>query len=815
MNNDDNYLVIGTYYDSDKNKVALKLYNLTSNTIEHINDWTNYNPYLLTDDLSLDLLKGNSKVISQKEIIKINPFTFEKQKMYKISVKQPSYVPEIRNLLKTKWESRIPYHHNWIFDTSIIPGMIYKKEENKLIQVNSNNSNIEGFNNSYFEEKYQDLFSFYKQRITSKLPDFLITSFDIEVKSVEGRFPNPSNAIYPITCISIVSSLNNNSIYLLNKDNVPVSHPKIPEGYIKNFKTEKELLIAFFSEITTFPIIVTYNGNAFDLPYLLARAKKLNINTPIKKQSRLERYSFNKSVHIDLYEWYKNPAIKTYAFGYKYKLNDLNSVAKALTNIGKIKLKNEIQELSLEDLAFYCWNDSIITLNIAIFENQLPFKLITFLCRITSTSMEELTANFVSSWLRNLFYSEHRRMNYLIPNKSEINHKKSSKEITESITRNKKYKGALVIDPVPGIHFDVKVLDFASLYPSIISTRNLSYETINCVHKECKSNSVKGSPYYTCTKQSGLFSQIIGLLRDIRVKWLKPAVKKANTKEEISYYNVMEKSMKVLINASYGIIANEFFPFYCLSVADATTSVGRYAITLTINKCEELGIDVLYGDTDSVFLKSPTDNQIDSLINWSDANLDIKLDIDKEYIYCTFSERKKNYLGLLKDGSIDIKGLLGKKRNTPKFLQEAFKEMLIILQEIKIPQDFKTAKEKLKTIVNECYRNIENDKYSYEQLAITVQLNRNINEYESTPIHVRAAKMLVSAGIEVKAGQIIRYVKLSEDPGIMPIELIKNEKIDIKSYKSFIDSTFSQILESLDININQLKEKVNLLSFFS
>ena len=57
---------------------------------------------------------------------------------------------------------------------------------------------------------------------------------------------------------------------------------------------------------------------------------------------------------------------------------------------------------------------------------------------------------------------------------------------TTAIVKKKKYRGGLVVEPKLGIHFGVVVVDFASLYLSIIKVHNLSYETVNCVHQSCK-----------------------------------------------------------------------------------------------------------------------------------------------------------------------------------------------------------------------------------------------------------------------------------------------------------------------------------------
>ena len=93
----------------------------------------------------------------------------------------------------------------------------------------------------------------------------------------------------------------------------------------------------------------------------------------------------------------------------------------------------------------------------------------------------------------------------------------------------------------------------------------------------------------------------------------------------------------------------------------------------------KLGLPVLYGDTDSLFLWKPSQDKLRELLKWSSKELGIDLDVDKVYRYAAFSTRKKNYFGVFPDGSVDIKGLAGKKRNTPEFLKKAFEEMIEIL----------------------------------------------------------------------------------------------------------------------------------------
>src|SRR5919198_4392491 len=173
----------------------------------------------------------------------------------------------------------------------------------------------------------------------------------------------------------------------------------------------------------------------------------------------------------------------------------------------------------------------------------------------------------------------------------------------------------------------------------------------------------------------------------------------------------------------------DIFPLYCLPVADATAAIGRTTTTKTIEKCKEIGIDVVYGDTDSLFLKNPSNTQVDQISAWARSNLGVDLEIDKQYRYVVFSELKKNYLGVLADGTVDVKGLTGKKSHTPPFIRNAFYNILDILSKVNSEKDFESAKEKIKHIIQENARNLELRKISPADLSFNVMINKSPRKY--------------------------------------------------------------------------------------
>jgi len=414
------------------------------------------------------------------------------------------------------------------------------------------------------------------------------------------------------------------------------------------------------------------------------------------------------------------------------------------------------------------------------------------------------------------------------------------------VIEGKGFQGAYVIPPVPGIHFDVVVMDFASLYPSIIKESNLSYETVLCPHSDCEDNLLKDIPYHACTHKMGIFAYVVGFFRDIRVKYFKPRSEDKNlTEKQRSYYHTIQQALKVFINGSYGVFGSRNFPLFCLPVAESTTAIGQYSIKQTIKKSEGLGVKVLYGDTDSVFLLNPSKEQMNKLSIWSKKELDLDLEEEKTYQFLALSDRKKNYLGIYKDTKyVDVKGLVAKKKNTPKFIKKVFNTLLEILKNVTNDDEFLKARKEIIDIIKENRKKIgKPDTFSLEDYAINITLQKNINSYDKiNPQHVKAAKipfeedmkevrkkrkkaeLKEKEGLNDKAknlrkeakelekiinqkygrGATISFIKSKGSTGVKLVRDARHQDIDTKKYRELLQSALEQILDALDISYDEI-----------
>jgi len=824
-------LLISATYNSQKNAAILKFYEPVSKRIFLWTDKSGHKPYcyskLSPDEIPTEISERDD-VIEIKQVKLLDILHDKPIDVSKILVKDPLAIggtqtsKSIRNLIDT-WESDIKYYETYLYDSSLIVGKYYKIENDAVVPYDleiSDETKLslksmlldkQSDTNLPDTKQFDEHVSQWANLLNQPIPKIKRISLDIEVESEIGRIPDPKIAEKRITAVGFEGSDGLKQVFVLRKSGIEEGVNELLPGVKIVFyeeTKEKEMILDTFELMEKYPLLITYNGDGFDLPYLYNRASRLGIDRQ-KNPLYMMRDSatLTDGVHLDLYRTMSNRAFQIYAFGQKYSDFSLNSVSKGLLGEEKIDYGVELNDLTLYQTANYCQNDARLTYNLTGFNNDLLMNLLIVISRIARMPIDDISRMGVSQWIRSLLYYEHRQNGILIPRRQELDNK-SSNVSNEAVIKDKKFRGGLVVEPEEGIHFDVTVMDFASLYPSIIKVKNLSYETVRCSHDACKKNTIPQTNHWVCTKKNGLTSVLIGSLRDLRVNYYKNMAKKDTlTVEEKQLFTVVSQALKVILNASYGVMGAEIFPLYFLPAAEATTATGRHIILDTIDKCKESGIGVLYGDTDSLFVKKPTPKQIEDIITKAKMDHNVELEIEKEYRYVVLSGRKKNYLGVTKNGKVDVKGLTGKKSHTPPFIKTLFYELLDVLSEIKTVEEFKRAKNKISDKISECARKVQAKEIPLQDLAFNVMISKAPRDYTKTiPQHIRAAKQLESIR-EIKKGDIISYVKILNKPGVRPIEMARKSEIDTSKYMEFMESTLDQLTSSMDLDFDTILGK--------
>jgi len=178
---------------------------------------------------------------------------------------------------------------------------------------------------------------------------------------------------------------------------------------------------------------------------------------------------------------------------------------------------------------------------------------------------------------------------------------------TDSTQIKRDFKGAFIPPPTPGRYQDVACVDYKGLYPSLILSHNLSWETrVSDALKD--EPDVRELPDGTCWRQGvpALLPQIVNEMFDLRDLY-KSKMKLATSENERNGWNTLQLAVKRVMASFYGMTASEYWGWCDFDIASAITSCGRQAIRFLMEESQRQGYEALYGHTDSAFVSVPFD----------------------------------------------------------------------------------------------------------------------------------------------------------------------------------------------------------------
>ena len=366
------------------------------------------------------------------------------------------------------------------------------------------------------------------------------------------------------------------------------------------------------------------------------------------------------------------------------------------------------------------------------------------------------------------------------------------------------YEGAIVLPPKIGIYLDqpIPVLDFNSLYPSNMIAYNLSPDTLAYVKNYDMNGRLKNADdvkkfdgfkidevSYDIKNDDGEAigrqvcgfvqpsenSQTLGLLPltlDILLKKRKETRKKMETTEDDaqkSVLNGLQLAYKVVANSVYGQCGSKTSPIRRLEVAASTTAVGRQKIYDAKKIVEEqFGAQVIYGDTDSIFVKFPTKDLQTSMdmarkaaeIITASGRKAHKIEYEKTFypfvLFC-----RKRYVGMMyEDDTIKCKrksmGIAVKRRDNAPIVKDIFGGALDILME---QRDIRKAQQFVQDMLVKVIKN----EMPLEKYIVTKQLRDDYKNPDQIAHAVLADRMKMrDEGSAPQVGDRLAYIYVAE-----------------------------------------------------
>ena len=801
---------IDVSYSVEQGKAVINLFGRTTDGKQVCIQDNNFEPYFLVVPKKSNIEKTREKIektrVEKNGIISIVTKTEPCNKKLlgksvialKVFTKLPRDIPIIRNEIKNldveTYEFDIQFTRKYLIDKDIVPLTLCKADGEFI----NKRSRVSVMKSDKIEQITDEVIENPK-----------ILAFDIETYNPLGKVIDAEKN--PIVMVSFYGDS-------LRKV-ITWKKFKTKEDYIEFVGSEPELLNRFKEIIESYkPDIITgYFSDGFDFPYIETRARKYKINLDIGldyssiiiSKKGITASKITGIAHLDIFRFIKRIMSETF----ETDSYSLGSVAEEI--LGEKK-----SDVNLEDLA-YVWDNQPEKLEEFCDYNLQDSKLTFMLC-------EEILPNIVELIkIVGLPIADVSRMSfsqldegYLIKQANALNEIVLNKPTHDEIKKRREqtYTGAFVFKPTPGLYKDITIFDFRSLYPSIITSHNISPDTLNCECCEDEKHVPEFDKYWFCSKKKGFISKVLeGIItRRMRIK----EIMKGVDKKKLKLFNARQYALKTIGNSMYGYMGFFGARWYSIECARSITAYGRYYIQKVIEDAKNAGFKVLYSDTDSVFLilDEKTKNDTKKFVESINANLPGLMEIEYEGFYprgifVSAKEgaygAKKKYALLSEDNHIIIKGFETIRRNWSFIAKETQREILnIILKEGNPKKAFNYVKE---VIIN-----LREKKIPIEKVVIHTQLQKAVSEYDSIGPHVAVAKRMIDKGIPVGPGSLIKYVitkgkdkEKIRDRARLPEEISKDDYDSDYYINNQIIPSVEKIFEVLGFEKDDLINSLN------
>ena len=726
----------------------------------------------------LDTKKLETKIL-KVEVVEKN-WMNKLRKVLKVFLDNPRRVQDIRHAVKhmkeyeDSFEYDITFYRRYLIDKQIVPL--------GWIEVSGNE---DGVTNGMKVDRTIDASSVRALDVKKEIK-LKVLSFDTEWVDEKGK-----------SKLIMLSLADNDSFKKVLTSYEWGGRP----NYVEVVKDEKKIIERFIEIVDEQnpDFLVGYNSDGFDIPMLKDRATELKVSfklgrddapVHVVRRGRISSAKIKGRVHIDIFNFIGHvlaPSLRS-------EVLTLNAVAQELLGVGKKKMEyKDMAEIwnkkrDMERLGEYSLWDSELTIQLA----NLILPQIFALSRFTGQLPFDVCRNTYSQLVEGFFMRKAFLDDVLIPNRPKT-------EEIEERRMEPAYKGAIVIEPKKGIHSDVLVFDFRSLYPTIIVTHNIDPWTFNFPHckKKYEVPEHKGK-WFFCADTKGFIPKHLEEVIKLRQQ-VKQQMKKEKNPLEHERLNNEQFALKTIANASYGFLAYFGSRWYRLECGASAAAWGRFYISKVIEEAKQHGFEIIYGDTDSLMVRHPELKGQQKLREIGEKFVEsinkklpgiIELEFRDLYQSGIFVARekdkqgeavgaKKRYALVDYEGNIEIRGFETVRRDWCGLSKRIQREVLVTILRDRDPA-------KAVKLVRNTIEKIKSGKVQIDDLAIFEQITRPLAAYQAIGPHVKAAMKARDRGRIVGEGTVIAFVitkgKGSISDRAEPLEDVKKNQYDPNYY---------------------------------
>ena len=768
--------LIGASYKKLESDLAVHLYGKTQDGKSVAVRYTGFEPYFYFVEPESpavlgeikEMLKNDDRVrrLEDAELL----YKGEVKKCQKVVATFPWLVPDIRKTIMPQaivLAADIPFHFRFVYDMDL----------GSCVRVIGEEMPKEAYRTDIVvkAERFEEIKPFH--------PKLTILSFDVETSLKERK----------IFCICCVLKKGDKVDGRQFSGEGPGGERKMIEDFSR------------FIEDSDPDVITGYNIDGFDIPQIIQRAAAMCMPEP-----SWGRYPGSLSQYNNRFWWTEGRIIVDAWWAIKKvlkpKQETLNAVAKLLLGEEKhdVDPKKMDEEWASDSARVmkYCEHDSNLALK--VLEKVAILQRSMDLATVSKLPLDDVVSGTTSQLIDSILIRDADRKKVAVPMTMRFS------DDAETI------EGGYVHEMEQGLFHWVLTLDFRSMYPSMIISKNICFTTLS---PNGSIVSPTGARFLDKSVREGLLPLILMRLMSERAA-TKKAMREASTPDERAYYDGLQEAIKILMNSFYGVLASSFYRFTDPRIGASITAFAREATKDLIKKLEAENLKVIYSDTDSVFFLSPNPNLDESVklgreIAERFSSGDVVLEFEKIMEPFFSHGMKKRYVGRMvwPRQELIVRGY--EMRRTDSFDLQS--EVLQKVFEMVLDGDNQGAVAYTRGVV----KDLIDGKIDPSRLVISRSV-REESQYKqgNTMINVRVFKKLQELGYEVVPGMKVSWIVTDSRASPQKFEPWVegrpfSAKPDYRYYAQRLAATISRVTDSFGWDEKSLVSGVQQSSLFN
>jgi DNA polymerase II len=377
-------------------------------------------------------------------------------------------------------------------------------------------------------------------------------------------------------------------------------------------------------------------------------------------------------------------------------------------------------------------------------------------------------------------------------------------------------RGGLVFEPLQGVFPHVAIVDFMSMYPSIIVEYNVSPETVGVEEENAFELAEMG---IKISSREGLVPATLRPMVEKRVK-IKRRLKELDKNDERYFrYQAYSNALKWLCVVAYGRLGFANSTFGRINSHEVVSFIGRKMLLKAKEIAEDHGFTIIHMYVDSLFICKPEvtkEADFQSLLDEIEQETKLAIEVERVYSWMAFVSSRQNpnlsvanrFFGLQSDGEYKIRGLAFRRGDTPLFVASVQLDVLRILAKEK---DLSQLTNRLPEVLNMLQKKmsaLSHRKVPVRELVVTQTLSRELDEYRVSTPAARAARQLQAVGKNIRMGQRIQFIYTRTKQLVCAWDLpepFNPTFVDIVKYKELLFRAVYEILQPLGVTENVLR----------